>query len=58
MERQCSQVRITWMESKAVFADKTRALDVDMTPALAVTVSAALGEDGLVPNMIFPHIFR
>lgn len=29
----------------AVFVDKTRALDVDMTPALAVTVSAALGEE-------------
>eukprot|EP00913_Durusdinium_trenchii_P020386 g19150.t1 len=29
----------------AVFVDKTQALNIDMTPAVAVTVSAALGEE-------------
>ena len=32
------------MNSEAVFVDKTRALDIDMAPAVPVTVTSAMGE--------------
>ena len=39
--------------AEAVFVDRTHALNVDLTPAVAFTVSAALGE-ALKQHQVYP----